>query len=410
MIFKIKITMRYIIFVISLIFVTSCDSAFSEQLNSVDYVGKLEVDKDKYLPFNFSVINDSTLVVKNSSEIVEFSIEYLRDSIFINSKVFEGYIKGVLADDKIDGVFVIESLDRVVPFNSYKSTKRFDIDFEENKKLITNTWKFTFNPEKDNTSYSVGLFNSIGQNEIGATFRTNTGDYGFMHGGYKDGNIVLSTFNGSRAYLLDAELSNDSIKGVMYAGTHSKTMIEGVLDNDFELADEYSLTTLKNNSQKFDFSYENTVGKLISIDDDFYDGKSMVIQFMGSWCPNCLDESKFYVDYIKENDLKDIEFVALAFEYAKTKGRALKSILKLKNELKINYPILLVQYGSSDKEKALEKFPMLNNIISYPTTIFLDRNKQVIKIHTGFNGPATGEKYIEFKKEFDRTIKEMQIN
>ena len=410
MIFKIKITMRYIIFVISLIFITSCNSGFSEQLNLVDYVGKLEVDKDKFLPFNFSVINDSTLVVKNSSEIVEFSIEYSRDSIFINSKVFEGYIKGVLTDDKIDGVFVIESLDRVVPFNSYESTKRFDIDFEENKKLITNRWKFTFSPDKDNESSSIGLFNSIGQNEIGATFRTNTGDYGFMHGGYKAGNIVLSTFNGSRAYLLEAELSNDSVKGVLYAGNHSKTIIEGVLDNDFELADEYSLTSLKNNSQKFDFSYENTVGKLISIDDDFYDGKSMVIQFMGSWCPNCLDESKFYVDYIKENDLKDIEFVALAFEYAKTKGRALKSILKLKNELKINYPILLVQYGSSDKEKALEKFPMLNNIISYPTTIFLDRNKEVIKIHTGFNGPATGEKYLEFVKEFDKTIKSMTTN
>ena len=410
MIFKIKITMRYIIFVISLIFITSCNSGFSEQLNLVDYVGKLEVDKDKFLPFNFSVINDSTLVVKNSSEIVEFSIKYSRDSIFINSKVFEGYIKGVLTDDKIDGVFVIESLDRVVPFNSYKTTKRFDIDFEENKKLITNRWKFTFSPDKDNESSSIGLFNSIGQNEIGATFRTNTGDYGFMHGGYKAGNIVLSTFNGSRAYLLEAELSNDSVKGVLYAGNHSKTIIEGVLDNDFELADEYSLTSLKNNSQKFDFSYENTVGKLISIDDDFYDGKSMVIQFMGSWCPNCLDESKFYVDYIKENDLKDIEFVALAFEYAKTKGRALKSILKLKNELKINYPILLVQYGSSDKEKALEKFPMLNNIISYPTTIFLDRNKEVIKIHTGFNGPATGEKYLEFVKEFDKTIKSMTTN
>ena len=410
MIFKIKITMRYIIFVISLIFITSCNSGFSEQLNLVDYVGKLEVDKDKFLPFNFSVINDSTLVVKNSSEIVEFSIKYSRDSIFINSKVFEGYIKGVLTDDKIDGVFVIESLDRVVPFNSYESTKRFDIDFEENKKLITNRWKFTFSPDKDNESFSIGLFNSIGQNEIGATFRTNTGDYGFMHGGYKAGNIVLSTFNGSRAYLLEAELSNDSVKGVLYAGNHSKTIIEGVLDNDFELADEYSLTSLKNNSQKFDFSYENTVGKLISIDDDFYDGKSMVIQFMGSWCPNCLDESKFYVDYIKENDLKDIEFVALAFEYAKTKGRALKSILKLKNELKINYPILLVQYGSSDKEKALEKFPMLNNIISYPTTIFLDRNKEVVKIHTGFNGPATGEKYLEFVKEFDKTIKSMTTN
>ena len=402
--------MRYIIFIISFISLISCKSEINNKLKLTNYIGNLEIEKDRYLPFNFSVINDSVLVVKNSSELVEFSIKYSRDSIFINSKVFEGYIKGVLNDNKIEGVFVIESLDRYVPFSSYKSKKRFNIDFEENKKLISNTWKFIFNPNEDNASASIGLFNSIGQNEIGATFRTTTGDYGYMQGGYKNGNIVLSTFNGVRAYLLEAKLSNDSIKGILYAGNHSKTIIEGVLDNDFELADEYTLTSLKKNNQKFDFSFENTASELISINDNFYDGKFMVIQFMGSWCPNCLDESKFYVDYIKKNDLKDIEFVALAFEYAKTKERALKSILKLKKELKINYPILLAQYGSSDKEKASEKFPMLSKIISYPTTIFLDRNKQVIKIHTGFNGPATGEKYIEFKKEFDRTIKEMQIN
>ena len=166
----------------------------------------------------------------------------------------------------------------------------------------------------------------------------------------------------------------------MYAGNHSKTIIEGVLDNDFELANEYSLTSLKSDGQKFDFSFEDTSGKLVSMDDDFYDGKSIVVQFMGSWCPNCLDESKFYVDYINKNELNDIEFVALAFEYAKTKEAAQKGILKLKNEIGINYPILLAQYGSSDKAKALEKFPMLNNIISYPTTIFLDKNKEVIKI------------------------------
>ena len=132
--------------------------------------------------------------------------------------------------------------------------------------------------------------------------------------------IVLSTFNGSRAYLLEAELNNnnDSIKGIIYSGNHSKTIIEGVLDNVFELSNEYSLTSLQSKNQKFEFPFENTAGKLISIDDDIFDGKSMVIQLMGSWCSNCLDESKFYVDYMNKNKLIDIEFVALAFEYAKT--------------------------------------------------------------------------------------------
>jgi thiol-disulfide isomerase/thioredoxin len=405
-----KIFMRFFLVVFGCILLISCNSEDSEKLELGDYVGRLEVENNKYLPFNFSVTNDSTLVVQNSSEIVDFSIVYSNDSIFIKSKVFEGFIKGVLVENKINGFFTIESLDRSVPFSSYKNNNRFNIDFDENKKLTLNRWKFTFNPNKDNASFSVGIFNSIGENEISATFRTTTGDYGYMHGGYKENKIVLSTFNGSRAYLFEAEMNKDSIEGVMYAGNHSKTIVKGVLDNDFELSNEYSLTSLKGKNQKFDFSFENTLGKLISIDDKFYDGKSMVVQLMGSWCSNCLDESKFYVDYMNKNELKDIEFVALAFEYAKTKDNALNSIRKLKKQLGINYPILLAQYGSSDKSRALEKFPMLNKIISYPTTIFLDKNKDVIKIHTGFNGPATGEKYTEFINEFNSTIKFLQGN
>ena len=402
--------MRFFLVVFGCILLISCNSEDSEKLELGDYVGRLEVENNKYLPFNFSVTNDSTLVVQNSSEIVDFSIVYSKDSIFIKSKVFEGFIKGVLVENKINGFFTIESLDRSVPFSSYKNNNRFNIDFDENKKLTLNRWKFTFNPNKDNASFSVGIFNSIGENEISATFRTTTGDYGYMHGGYKENKIVLSTFNGSRAYLFEAEMNKDSIEGVMYAGNHSKTIVKGVLDNDFELLNEYSLTSLRDKNQKFDFSFENTLGKLISIDDKFYDGKSMVVQLMGSWCSNCLDESKFYVDYMSKNELKDIEFVALAFEYAKTKDNALNSIRKLKKQLGINYPILLAQYGSSDKSRALEKFPMLNKIISYPTTIFLDKNKDVIKIHTGFNGPATGEKYTEFINEFNSTIKFLQGN
>jgi len=405
-----KIFMRFFLVVFGCILLISCNSEDSEKLELGDYVGRLEVENNKYLPFNFSVTNDSTLVVQNSSEIVDFSIVYSKDSIFIKSKVFEGFIKGVLVENKINGFFTIESLDRSVPFSSYKNNNRFNIDFDENKKLTLNRWKFTFNPNKDNASFSVGIFNSIGENEISATFRTTTGDYGYMHGGYKENKIVLSTFNGSRAYLFEAEMNKDSIEGVMYAGNHSKTILKGVLDNDFDLSNEYSLTSLKGKNQKFDFSFENTLGKLISIDDKFYDGKSMVVQLMGSWCSNCLDESKFYVDYMNKNELKDIEFVALAFEYAKTKDDALNSIQKLKKQLGINYPILLAQYGSSDKSRALEKFPMLNKIISYPTTIFLDKNKDVIKIHTGFNGPATGEKYTEFINEFNSTIKFLQGN
>jgi len=99
--------------------------------------------------------------------------------------------------------------------------------------------------------------------------------------------------------------------------------------------------------------------------------------------------------------------VALAFEYAKTEAKALSSIKRLQDDVGINYPILLAQVGTSSKLKAQEKLPMLNHILSYPTSIFIDKKGKVRKIHTGFNGPATGEKFTEFKAEFTSFVDEL---
>jgi hypothetical protein len=46
-------------------------------------------------------------------------------------------------------------------------------------------------------------------------------------------------------------------------------------------------------------------------------------------------------------------------------------------------------------------------VLSYPTTVFVDKKGKVRKIHTGFNGPATGEKFTEFKTEFKAFVGEL---
>ena len=51
--------------------------------------------------------------------------------------------------------------------------------------------------------------------------------------------------------------------------------------------------------------------------------------------------------------------------------------------------------------------PELENFVAFPTTIFLDKNHNVRMVHTGFNGPATGEKYVAFKKEFESFVGEL---
>ena len=68
------------------------------------------------------------------------------------------------------------------------------------------------------------------------------------------------------------------------------------------------------------------------------------------------------------------------------------------------YTILLAQFGTSNKVEAQKKIPVLKQVISYPTLIFMDKKKKIRSIHTGFNGPATGEKYENFKKEFEELV------
>jgi thiol-disulfide isomerase/thioredoxin len=292
----------------------------------------------------------------------------------------------------------------VIPFSSKPGKTRFKSGSQLNPKLINNSWKLILNKGQENESKSIANFEKFSNELISSNFRTNTGDYGFLEGVVNKNTITLSTFNGSRAYLIEAEIIGDSIFGLIYQGNHGRLTIEGSIDNSFELDDEYSLTRINNSKQGFNFEFEDLDGKLISLSDEKYLNKAVVVQIMGSWCPNCLDETKFYIDYLNNNNLDGVEFIALAFEYSKTKKIAISNILKLKKELDIPYSILLAQYGSSDKKLAKTKLPMLEEIISYPTTIFLNKNKEVVKIHTGFNGPATGLKYDEFKVEFNNTI------
>ena len=74
----------------------------------------------------------------------------------------------------------------------------------------------------------------------------------------------------------------------------------------------------------------------------------------------------------------------------------------LKKRLGIPYELLLA--GTNDKNVASEQFPMLNGIMSFPTSIIVDRNGKIRYVHTGFSGPATGAEYLKLKTKFQNEI------
>ncbi len=369
----------------------------------------LEVQDKKELPFIFELQSDTTLVIHNGVErIVVNDIIINADSITIQAPVFEGIFKGkMISSEMIKGDFVKPSLNRVVSFSMiFGKDMRFNTSKKPSKNISGN-WETVFSPNSKEDKYiAKGIF-AQQENNVTGTFRTTTGDYRYLEGVMDGDSLKLSTFDGAHAFLFEAKVTDSTITGVFYSGNHWKEPFVAKRNESFELPSTTSLTYLKEGYDRLAFSFPNTEGESVSLEDDRFKDKVVIVQIMGTWCPNCLDETKYYVEYLKQHKNKDLEFIALSFEYARTEEKALLAIHRLKEVLEVPYPVLLAQYGTSNKKKANEKLPMLNHVLSYPTSIYIDKMGKVRKIHTGFNGPATGEKYMEFTKEFEKFVGEL---
>lgn len=362
----------------------------------------LMLDKGREIPFLFAYNTDNTLVIFNGEEEIDVTDVTLKgDSITIEMPIFEGVFKGVFVADSIYGMYYTPSLKRNVPFKmKHGNNTRFRFS-EPPSVEVTGNWETVFSPNSEADRYDAkGIFKQIG-NKITGTFRTTTGDYRFLEGAVQKDSVKLSAFDGAHAFLFEAKVTDSLMEGVFYSGNHWKEPFTAKRNDSFELPAADSLTFLKEGYERLAFSFPDVNGDMVSLSDDAFKDKVTIVQIMGTWCPNCLDETKFYTKYYNSNENDDLAFVGLAFEYAPTKERAIAAIKRLQEGANVPYPILLAQYGTSSKTKANEKLPMLTQVLSYPTTIFIDKTGKVRKIHTGFNGPATGEKYDEYVAEFD---------
>lgn len=389
----------------------SCKKEEKPKLATGDWLAKIEVSESQKLPFEFTLSQneDGNYVMKafNAEEVVTIDeFTFNGDSINIRMPVFEGHIAGTYTAHQITGEFIEESKERRVPFvATHGKQDRFEVN-EEAAVNLSGIWETYFDVNTEDKYAAKGIFMQNG-NRLKGTFRTKTGDYRYLDGVVTGDSMKLSAFDGSHVFLFLAEVTDSTLNGKFYSGNHSVEEFMAARNEAFELPDSNELTYLREGYDKFDFSFPNANGEMVGLDDPMFRDKVVLVQIMGTWCTNCLDETRFYVDFVKNNPDLDLQIVGLAFEYAKTEEKAFEGIQRLKEREGVPYPILLAQYGTSNKQKANEKLPMLNHILSYPTTIYMDKNGQVRKIHTGFNGPATGEKFVEFKDEFNKTIQQL---
>jgi len=342
-----------------LISVFSCKQEVFQKLNRGTYRAELKVSDSLYLPFVFEVNDETHLKIFNADEIIYIDeVSYKNDSIIIKMPVFEGYLSAKLENDVLIGNFITTNLNRSLPFVAEMNGIRFESKQDAHKNVSGN-WEVIFSPNSDVDRYiAKGIFQQV-ENKVTGTFLTTTGDYRYLEGVVDGDQLKLSTFDGAHAFLFIATLTDSTMKGTFYSGNHWEEPFEAQRNNNFELPDANDLTYLKEGYDKLMFSFPDSNGDLVSLDSARFKNKVVLVQIMGTWCPNCLDESKYYAQYYKANKDKDLEILALAFEYVKTEEKAFKNIKRLQDRIDIEYPILLAQTGTSSKRKAQENYQCL---------------------------------------------------
>ncbi len=368
--------------------------------------------QDQELPFNFEIKRDlrggyDVYLINADERLLLDEVSIKEDSVQITLHIFDADIKARITGDSLKGRFIKNyEKDYSLPFEAvfghgyrFEKGKHF-----ENIPDFSGKFDVTFLHDADTTK-AIAIFRQVGDSVTG-TFLTPTGDYRYLQGNVSDSLLQLSTFDGNHAYLFRAfRLPDGKLRGEYFSGKTWKETWVAERNENITLPDAESLTYLKKGYEQMAFSFPDVNGKRVSLQDEKYKNKVIILQLFGTWCPNCMDETKFLSPWYNENKNRGVEIIGLAYERKGDVDYARERVKKMILKLGVEYDFVIA--GTDDKVDAAQTLPMLNDVVAFPTTIFIGKDGKVKKIHTGFNGPGTGEYYDQFIEQFNQTVNEL---
>lgn len=350
--------------------------------------------------------------IRNAEERIRVTEITMRgDSTWVSMPLFESDFRlKQQADGGYDGVWIKGTTGEpmVMPVKIRPGTSRFTSGFGKAVRNISGRWAVTFIRPNGTSRPAVAEFVQKGD-QLTGTFMTPSGDYRYLEGDLSGDSLRLSCFDGSHAYFIGAKLTAEGklVNGVFAS---SATWLEpwyAVPDPKAKIDASLASMQLRPGEERIGFRFPDLDSQMVSLNDPQFRDKVVVIQIMGSWCPNCMDETAFLSEYYRRNKQRGIEMIALAYEYTTDFQRASRSLSKFRNKFNVQYPMLITGATSADSLKTEKTLPQLTPIKAFPTTIFIGKDGKVKKIHGGFYGPGTGIHHEEFKQEFSKTIEEL---
>ena len=339
----------------------------------------------------------------NGQERVRISeVSFSDGELLLRFPAFNNEIRATLKGSKLQGELTIVRRFgeiQVMPFFAVPGNERSQESSEAPNHDMSGRWQVRFHEADGSDTPSIGEFAQRGSRLFG-TFLNPDGDHRFLAGHVRGNSFKLSTFDGAHAFIFSGEISETGdIRNADFWSATSWHQNWSAIRNEYaELPDSFQRTFLKPGYDTFEFEFPDPDGITVSLADEKYDGKVVLVMIAGTWCPNCNDEARFMAPLHKEYRDQGLEVVALLFEHFEEHEVAAERVRRFREKFDIEYDTLIA--GISDKIEASRVLPALSAVLAYPTTIFIDRGGRVRQIHTGFSGPGTGEHYEELQQEF----------
>ena len=213
------------------------------------------------------------------------------------------------------------------------------------------------------------LFRSVQQGDkLKGSFLTPSGDYRYLEGIVSGDSLYLSAFDGSHVYLFIAKASDEHhiTSGWFYSGSAGKEQWNAVYDPDAILPDAGNTPLVIDPSRPLTFAFPDLDSNMVSLEDERFRNKVVVLQLMGSWCPNCMDETRFLSEYYKNNSNRGVEVIALAYEYSTDFRRSRNSLMRFRDRFNVEYPFLNTGVRVNDSLRTEKTLPNITTVKVFP--------------------------------------------
>ncbi|MDE1190732.1 MAG: TlpA disulfide reductase family protein [Arachidicoccus sp.] len=394
---------------LSLIIVSLSVSSFAQHaLKNTSWRAAIIRPDGKQIFFNLHTAtekNKTVFYLDNASESIKISdVSFNDDSVIINMPVFEsGFRAKIISPDSLNGSWIRASIGKniVLPFTATtKNAARFPTKYGNASRNLSGKFAITFTKSNEP---AIGNFIQKG-NKIQGSILTPTGDDRYLEGILSADSVWLSGFDGIHSLLYEAKISGNNISGTSYSGAISKEDFIGEKKDSPTLPNSAAMYVKDSADGHLNFKFKDLNEEEISINDNRFKNKVVILDIMGSWCPNCMDETAFLSNYYKKNKERGVEIIGLCYELTTDFNRSKKSIEKFQKQFDVKYPLLITGVSVADPLRTEKTLPQLTDIKMFPTTIILDKTGKIRKIDTGFEGPATGDYYINYVNEFNTLI------